>query len=72
MVSIIIVNWNGMSVLPDCLAGIDNQSYTDHDTIVVDNGSTDGSIRFIKENFFGVRIIPLPGNFGFSTANHAP
>lgn len=44
------------------------QSFQDFEVIVVDNGSTDGSIRYIAGNYPEVGIIPLPRNFGFSRA----
>ena len=47
-VSIIIVNWNGKHWLKDCLSSIYLQDYKNFEVILVDNGSTDGSVEYIK------------------------
>jgi len=41
-----------------------------HEILVVDNGSADGSAQFIRENFPQVRILPLDRNYGFSGGNN--
>ena len=69
-VSVIIVNWNGLALLSECLESMRKQSYTRFSTILVDNGSTDGSIDFVKKEFPEVRIIALHVNAGFSIANN--
>ena len=67
-ISVIIPNFNGQRFLKTCLDSLRKQSYQDFEVIVVDNGSTDGSIKYIAENYPEVRIIPLIKNFGFSRA----
>ena len=42
IVSVIVVNWNGKHLLPDCLTSLKAQTFSDFEVIVVDNGSTDG------------------------------
>ena len=42
-VSIVILNWNGLGYLQDCLASLQAQTHADWQVIVVDNGSTDGA-----------------------------
>jgi len=68
--SIIIVNWNGKEYLKICLASIFNQSYKNFEVIFVDNGSTDNSISFVKDNFPEVKIIMLDKNYGFVKGNN--
>jgi GT2 family glycosyltransferase len=68
--SIIIANWNGLHLLKKCLPSIQKQSYIDSETIVVDNGSTDGSQDFIEEFFPQVKVIKLNKNYGFVKANN--
>lgn len=41
--AVIILNWNGARLLPDCLSALARQSYRDFDLWLVDNGSIDGS-----------------------------
>ena len=68
MIDIIIPNWNGRLLLKTCLDSLQSQSSQAFQTIVVDNGSTDGSVSFIQENYPHVKIIELNKNKGFSAA----
>ena len=69
-VSIIIVNWNGKHWLKDCLSSIYLQDYKNFEVILVDNGSTDGSVEYVKENFPETITIKLNRNYGFAKANN--
>jgi glycosyltransferase involved in cell wall biosynthesis len=56
--SIIILCWNDRKVIANCLQSIFERSHTSSfEVIVSDNGSTDGSVDFIRENYPQVRII---------------
>jgi hypothetical protein len=68
--SVVIVNWNGMEFLPACLEALTRQSYTDFETIIVDNGSEDGSTEFVGDNFPQVRVVSLGRNHGFGGGNN--
>jgi GT2 family glycosyltransferase len=68
-VSIIVVNWNGQRFLEDCLSSLCRQTYTKREIILVDNGSTDSSVRYVKEKFPAVKIIELGENTGFTGGN---
>lgn len=70
-VSVVIPNWNGKEILGSCLESLYRQEYDDFATIVVDNGSTDGSVAFVRENFPQVTIICFAENRGFSAAVNA-
>ena len=65
---VIIPNWNGKHLLQTCLKSLKRQSYKNFKTIVVDNGSTDGSKDFIKKEFPEVILIELDKNYGFAKA----
>lgn len=67
-VSIIIPNWNGMAHLPDCLDSIGVQTMEPMETIIVDNGSSDGSVEFVKTHYPWAVVIPLPSNAGVGIA----
>jgi len=71
--SIVIPNWNGRDLLakylPSVLASIEN--HPDSEVIVVDNGSTDGSVAFVEQAFPEVRLLPLKENLGFGGGSNA-
>ena len=70
--SVIILNWNGRHHLEECLASVLSQIFRDFETIVVDNGSTDGSVDFLKERWGKeIRTISLSFNQGFAGGNNA-
>ena len=68
--TVIIVNWNGQTLLEDTLYALQFQTLKSFKTIIVDNGSTDGSIEFIKQTFPDIDIIALGWNSGFAYANN--
>jgi GT2 family glycosyltransferase len=69
--SLIIVNWNVEEYLRKCLNSIfDHPPKTDFEIIVVDNASTDNSVKMIKEEFPLVKLIANAENVGFSKANN--
>ena len=70
-VTVVIPNWNGERFLFPCLNSLREQSFRDFETILVDNGSTDGSVAFVNRSFPEVRVLPLPENKGFSAAVNA-
>ncbi|MFN3621917.1 MAG: glycosyltransferase family 2 protein [Nitrososphaerales archaeon] len=70
-ISIIIVNMNGKNMLEECLTSLLSLTeYSSYNIIVVDNGSTDGSVEMVKDKFPNVEIIPLNRNYGFTKANN--
>lgn len=66
--SIVIPNWNGKKFLDVCLGSLQKQSVTNFETLIVDNGSSDGSVDYMKEKYPWVKVIPLPTNTGFARA----
>ncbi len=70
--SVIILNWNGRHLLEECLSSIRSQTFRDFETIVVDNGSTDGSVEWVKERWAeSVSTVALPSNLGYAGGNNA-
>jgi GT2 family glycosyltransferase len=67
-ITVVIPNWNGMSWLAACLESLKRQDLPEFRTIVVDNGSTDESVTFIKQNYPRIEIVELAGNTGFANA----
>ena len=70
--SIIIVNWNTRKLLAECLKSLKQNICTclRHETIVVDNGSSDGSIDMIRKEFPSVLLIANKTNLGYVRANN--
>jgi GT2 family glycosyltransferase len=69
--SIVILCWNDLKVIPDCLRSIyATRPATELEVIVPDNGSTDGSIQFIRENYPQVQVIENGRNLRFAKANN--
>ncbi len=64
--SVIIPNWNGARYLPPCLNSLRHQTVADFETIVVDNGSTDGSLDLLARDYPWVQVIALPHNLGYA------
>ena len=70
LVSVIVVNWNRKGYLERCFNAIAAQDYPNLDVILVDNGSTDGSLELMREHFSDVLLISLDQNMGFAPANN--
>jgi GT2 family glycosyltransferase len=69
--SIIIVNWNTKPLLGDCLHSIYNETKNIlFEIILVDNGSTDGSMEMVEREFPKVKLIINHENLGFTKANN--
>jgi GT2 family glycosyltransferase len=68
--TVIIINWNGKRLLPDTLYALRLQTESSFHTIIVDNGSCDGSVEFIRREFPGIEVIALGWNSGFAFANN--
>ena len=66
--SVVVPNYNGRKFLEKCLRSLENQSVSEFETILVDDGSTDGSAAYVREQFPWVRILELPENGGFCRA----
>ena len=70
-VSIVVVSFNTRALLGRCLASIDaHPPRCPHDTVVVDNGSRDGSAGLVAARFPHVRLLALGANVGFAAANN--
>jgi len=70
IISIIIVNYNGLSCLEACLLALSKNVSCAHEIIVVDNCSSDGSAEYIAEAWPDVQLIRNPDNLGFAKGNN--
>ncbi len=70
-ISIVIVSWNAKSFLAECLESLQGPVYDGPmETIVVDNGSSDGSAEMVRARFSDVKLICNESNLGFAKANN--
>ncbi len=67
-ISVIIPNWNGEKYLKTCFDSLYNQTFKNFEIILIDNGSEDGSVEFVKNDYSEVEIVALKENTGFSKA----
>lgn len=67
MVAVAILNWNGLELLKKFLPILIERTPQKLANIyVIDNGSTDDSVLYVKKNFLGVKVIELGKNYGFA------
>lgn len=65
--AVVILNWNGREVMERFLPSVVRNTVGDGvEVIVADNGSTDGSVAWLRENFPSVGLIELDKNYGFA------
>ncbi|CAN5188941.1 hypothetical protein BH09MYX1_BH09MYX1_25820 [soil metagenome] len=64
--SVVLVSWNGKSDTLRCLASLARQTDRDFEIVVVDNGSTDGTVLAVREEFPSVHVIEAGQNLGFA------
>jgi hypothetical protein len=64
-VAVVIPSWNSIDLLPRCLESLEGQGI-ELETMVVDNGSSDGTVAYLERE--GVPHLSLPRNVGFARA----
>lgn len=69
-IGIVLVNYNGMHFLPDCLDSLNRLEYSHIHIVVVDNASTDGSPAWTREHYPNVILIQLNENRGVTGGNN--
>lgn len=73
LISIIVVNWNGIALLDECFDSLSRQTWQNKEFILVDNGSTDGSRELLKkwaQRLGRATTLFLSTNTGFCKANN--
>jgi GT2 family glycosyltransferase len=70
LVSVIILNWNGVKFIQKCLDSVLASDYSNLEVIVSDNGSVDGSQELIKRDYPQVILIENKRNLGFCEGNN--
>jgi GT2 family glycosyltransferase len=69
-IALVIVNFNGLGQIARCLESVGGQTLKPARTIVVDNGSTDGSVELIRERYPEAEVVLAGANIGFAAANN--
>ncbi len=72
-VTVIVLNWNGREYLSDCFDSLVALDYPKDrlELMLVDNGSTDESVAFIRQRYPRVTIVETGRNLGFAGGNNA-
>ncbi len=68
--SVIILNWNGRAYLEACLDAVAAQIHSAQQVVLVDNGSSDGSVDFVRRRYPWVELRENGGNLGFAAGNN--
>lgn len=70
-ITVIIPNYNGMHYLKGCLLSLQRQSEPDFEVVLIDNGSDDGSVSYVRKHFPWVKVRAYHRNTGFCRAVNA-
>jgi hypothetical protein len=70
LVIVVVLNWNGLNETRNCLDALGKVTYPRVKVIVVDNGSTDGSVDALRAEYPPVMLLPLSENTGFAEGNN--
>lgn len=69
--SVVIISYNVKYFLEQCLCSLEQAAAgIEHEVIVIDNASTDGSTEYITSRFADIRWVASSENYGFSRANN--
>jgi GT2 family glycosyltransferase len=66
LATVVIPSWNGVHLLPGCLASLERQTYSRLEVIVADGASTDGTPVWLTASHPAVRLVSLARNRGFA------
>jgi GT2 family glycosyltransferase len=71
-VSLVVLNWNGREFLDTCLDSLEQLDYPKDrlELVLCDNGSTDGSVEYVRRRHPGFRVVALDRNYGFADGNN--
>lgn len=69
-VGVVVLNWNGWRDTVECLRSLHSLIYPNYQIIVVDNGSTDGSVERVRGVFPSLPLIETGKNLGYAGGNN--
>ncbi len=65
-VKVLILNYNGLRHLPECLKSVKSIDYDNFEIIVIDNGSSDNSVDYLKKEHADIRVVASDDNLMFA------
>jgi GT2 family glycosyltransferase len=68
--AVVIVNWNGRSLLDACIGSVLAQTSLPDEIFLVDNGSSDGSVEHVRRSWPSVSVVAAGANLGFAGGNN--
>lgn len=69
-VCVVILNWNGKKDTVPCLESMEKIAYPNFEVVMVDNGSTDDSVKAIRQRFDRVTVVETGKNLGYAGGNN--
>ncbi|MCP5190695.1 MAG: glycosyltransferase family 2 protein [Pseudomonadales bacterium] len=69
-IAVIILNWNGKDDTLACLASVTSIDYPDFQAVVVDNGSSDGSVAAFRQAYPQFTVLETGANLGYAGGNN--
>lgn len=67
--SVVVVNFNGRHHLEKCLPALEASDPRPGEVLLVDNGSSDDSVAWVRQHHPDVKVLPMGANLGFGEAN---
>ncbi len=64
--AVIILNWNSCEMTAECIRSVVAMDAENYDIVVVDNGSCDGSVEYLRREFPQITVLPQDRNLGFA------
>jgi len=68
--AISLVTYNGEKYLPFCLKSLFKQTFRDFNLLIIDNGSTDRTLSYLKENYPQLKVVSHKENLGYARAHN--
>ena len=70
LISVVVINYNGKKYLSRCFSSLLEGSYHNFEIVFVDNGSSDGSVELVRNEFPNIKIIEMGNNVGLAIASN--
>ena len=70
LIGIVLVNYNGMKFMPDCLKSLTKITYPNAKLVIIDNASTDGSADWVEQIYPSLNLLRLQSNSGITGGNN--